>query len=322
MTIYINDKPYKDGSIFRVAIDPEFKMLSSMDSPGRREILKLPVGLLQHGMTIISGNTEDRIKKIHIDSEDKRPSFYYMHIYKTSGLSINTQMTKRFVNSHVYNNYIGLIDDQQILNSKLISGHLASYPIDLFKENNLPLHSFTIIRNPVDRVISHYFYENNIRNNGAPPNPEDMYNFVHNNKEILTDLQTKNITSSIDSDFSNKSSNSFLSGDISLLEFLKIFGETSRFLEQKTNEDKWADHLEKFSLIGTIDNRDKFINSLQHLFDKELYNGTSFENIYINKSITTTSDFKKTLPKDLIDFISNINKNDFDLYDMLLSRGL
>jgi hypothetical protein len=323
MTIYINDKEYKDGTFFRIAVESEFRALSLGDSLNdRRQIISSPVGFLQHGMILLSEGKEERIEKIYVKPRDTRAQFYFMHIYKTSGLSINTEIRKRFAMQNVYNNFIGLVDDEQMINSSLITGHFASYPIDLFKQNNLKLHSFTIIRNPIDRVISHYLYENKIKNPGTTPSVENMYRFININTSVIKDLQSKNITSSMDTGMSNYVSRSLLSGKTDLGNVFSTFGANSRFIEKDTKEDQWQDHIDKFSLIGTMDNRDLFMRKLDSLLQSELYTGPAFENSHVNKNLVSTNEFKKSLPKDLIDLIISLNQNDLALYDMLLSKGM
>lgn len=322
LTIFINKKEFPDGTFFRVAVEPEFKALSSMNTNNnRREILNIPVNMIQHGQILIHDGQEERVKSIFVRPQDTRTQFYFMHIYKTSGLSIKLNLLKRFANVNVYNNYIGLVDDDQMLNAKLVMGHFASYPVDLFKEHNIKLNTVTIVRDPVDRVISHYLYENRTKQEDWKESIEDFFNFLENNNNIK-DLQTKNITSSLDKNSANNNAFNLFSTRNTLTHAFNNLGDTSRFLSNDTFEDKWEEHLGKFCLIGTMNNRDKFLNNMESLLNSENYIGPNFEEIYVNKNLISTSDFKKKLPSDLIDKIKELNQNDIALHEFLLKRGL
>lgn len=323
MAIIVNNKEYPHGHMFRVAIDPEFKMLSSSaTSLDRREIHFMTVAQIQHGMTIIDGKNEERVQSIYVTPAETRRQFYFMHIYKTSGLSLNREILNRFSNKQVYSNFVGLVDDKQLLSSSLITGHFASYPIDLFKNNNRPLNSFTIVRDPIDRSISHYLYESKIYDPNSEPSIDGFHSFISDNYQIMKDIQTKNITSSMNTDLSNYVYRAMLSGKYGLQDVFKSLGTTSRFLAAETNESEWRSHVDKFSLIGTVHNRSKFINSLMNMLDDEGYPGKLEAGVFINKNFSSTEKFRSILPASTINTLCELNKNDIELYESLLSRGL
>jgi hypothetical protein len=323
MSIFINEKEFQDNHIFRVAIEPEFKMLSSIaKNVNKREIHMLSVNQIQHGMILIHNGSEERIKTIYVFPQEQRRQFYFMHIYKTSGLSINREILDRFRHKQVYSNFVGLVDDSQMLTSSLITGHFASYPIDLFFKHGVQLDSFTLVRDPIDRCISHYLYEHKLSNPESSPSVDGFINFIESNIDTISNLQSKNITSTMDKDLGNYVYRSLDSGKLKLIDAFESLGNTSRFLSKHTNESKWANNIGKFRLIGTMQNRDSFISKLFGILDSEGYPGSPPVNAFINKNFDSTEDFKKTLPDSLISKLKDINEHDINLYDNLMSRGL
>lgn len=323
MSIIINGKQYKDNTRFRIAIDPEFKAMSGIDKNlDKRDICSLSVNYLQHGYTLISDGKEERIESIFVEPTDTRTPFYHMHIYKTSGLSTKMDIIDMFFNKQVYANFIGLIDEEQMLTSSFITGHFASLPIDLFKKYHKKLNSFTIVRDPIERSVSHYLYESRLSQMESNYSIDGLISFIENNIDIMTDLQTKNITSTIDAIGANHNAQQIINEDISLHNSFLQLGSTSRFLNNNTYEDKWMKHIEKFSLIGTVEEKPKFSKALIDMLQKEGYHQGRYLEYNINKNFISTNDFVKKIPKDIIDRIKDINTNDMAMYDYIKSVGV
>jgi hypothetical protein len=321
MSVIINGKDYGDIKELRVGFQPEFSFLSSRNVTDRTQIFNLPINQIQHGMIIFDRGREELIDSIYVTPEDPRTSFYHLHVYKTSGLSLRSNVSAMFNGLQCYTNFIGLYDKEQILSSKLISGHFFRKPIEEFKLANKKLHSFTLIRNPIDRMISHYVYESHLYKN--PTVSLDGFNeFLYSDERSIKNLQSKNITSSMDTSGSNRVARALINGDETLEMNFRSLGLTDRHISSHTNEHKWIDYISDFSIIGTMDNREKFMSSLYNLLISEGYGGSFGPEQFVNKSSTIAKDFKKTLTKDMIDRLYFLNKYDFELYDYLLSRGL
>jgi hypothetical protein len=310
ITILINNKEYPDGTIFRVGVAGEFKLLSGVEKGSeKREITNLPVGFLQPGMTLINGKEEELIKYIVVEPEEKRTPFYHMHIYKTSGLSIQMDLMEYFDNLQVYRNFIGFLDNKIMLSSSFVSGHFASYPIDLYLKHNKKYHAFTLLRDPIERCVSHYLYENRIHHREeSDPDLDSFEEFIELNKEILKDLQSKNVTSSMDLKLAKRISMSALNQSMSIGEAFEALGDTSRFISPITYEDEWESHIDKFSLIGTIENRDKFREKLHSLIQSEGYRPRTINNNYVNKNYYSTSNFTKSLPQMILLCMNFLNQ--------------
>lgn len=331
MSVYINDIEFPDDHLFDVVIDPIFLSLSSEKNVDSDKPIytKMLVQWIQHGMKIALNGEEVFVKKILIDNQSEKAPFYFMHIYKTSGLSLREELMKYFRNEQVYTNYIGHIDDNELLMSKLISGHFASYPTELYQSYDKKLHTVSIFRDPVDRTISHFLYENNLRTkeareNKSIPGVEDIEEFLADpiNFSIMKDLQTKNLTSTMDTELSNQTAQSLFSGESNIHHSIMKLGATSRFISQQTDESNWRKHLQKLSLYGTVNNRDKFLKDLHELLKDEGYESGSIRNIVVNRNPNSTEVFKKSLPERIINHIKDSNQNDMALHEHLLSKGL
>lgn len=331
MSVYINDIEFSDNHLFDVVIDPIFLSLSSEQNVDTTKPIykKMLVQWIQHGMKICLNGEEVFVKKIFLDKQSEKTPFYFMHIYKTSGLSLKEELMKYFINEQVYTNYIGHMDDNELLNSKLISGHFASYPTDLYQSFDKKLHTVSIFRDPVDRTISHFLYENNLRTvearkNKSLPSVEDFEKFFADptSFSIMKDLQTKNLTSTMNTELSNQTAQALFNGRSDIHHSIIKLGATSRFISEQTDESNWRKHLQKLSLYGTVNNRDKFLKNLHELLKEEQYESGSIRNILINKNLHSTEMFKKLLPGSIIERIKDSNQNDMALHEHLLSKGL
>lgn len=331
MSVYINDIEFPNDHLFDVVIDPIFLSLSSEKNVDSDKPIytKMMVQWIQHGMKIALNGEEIFVKKILLDNQSEKAPFYFMHIYKTSGLSLREELMKYFRNEQVYTNYIGHIDDNELLMSKLISGHFASYPTELYQSYDKKLHTVSIFRDPVDRTISHFLYENNLRTreareNKSIPSVEDIEEFLADpvNFSIMKDLQTKNLTSTMDTEISNQTAQSLFSGESNIHHSIMKLGATSRFISQQTDESNWRKHLQKLSLYGTVNNRDRFLKDLHGLLKDEGYESGSIRNIVVNRNPNSTEVFKKSLPERIINHIKDSNQNDMALHEHLLSKGL
>jgi hypothetical protein len=321
MSVIINGKDYGDIKEIRVGIRPEFSFLSSRALSDRTRILNVPIDQIQHGMMIFNRGKEEIIDSIYVTPEDTRTSFYHLHIYKTSGLSLRSNISSMFAGLQCYTNFIGLYDEKQVLSSKLISGHFFRKPIEDFKLANKKLHSFTLVRNPIDRMISHYVYERHLYRD-ATVSLDGFNEFLYSEQRSIENLQSKNITSSMDTEASNIVAKALINGEDSLEMNFRILGKTNRHISNHTNEHRWMEYMPDFSLIGTMDNRDRFMSNLNDLLKSENYKGSFGPEQFVNKSKTIAADFKKTLTKDIIDRIYNLNEYDFQLYDHLISKEL
>ena len=327
MSIIINNNIFPENTIFKIAIEPEFFNLENVTLKTKsRHIRMLPISNIQIGMTLINNGKEEIIKEIYSDIKNNEESFYFMHLNKTSGISLNNELYHFFHNKIIYSNNIGLIDNSQILGSSLITGHFGNYPIHLFKDKSKMLNSFTILRNPIDRVISHFLYYLDVGNIMSENNSvkrltiEELESFIYLCPNASSNHQTKYITSPIDSSVSNKSANSFLNKEKSLYDCISDSKNSVQFMSNSNKEAFWKNGIDNFFLIGTMENRENFTIKLFDFLNKKGYTGNPkkyFSNI--GKKNNHITEFIKSVPDSILNKIVEINNHDIEMYEYVKS---
>ena len=327
MSIIINNNVFPENTIFKIAIEPEFFNLGNVDLKTKtRHIQMLPISNIQIGMTLINNGKEEIIKEIYTDSKNNLESFYFMHLNKTSGISLNYELFHFFKNKIVYSNNIGFVDNNQMLGSDLITGHFGTHPIEIYRNANKKLNSFTILRNPVDRVISHFLYyfdvENMIskNNSGKQLTIEELESFIHLYPNASSNHQTKYITSPIDYISSNKSANSFLNKEKTLYDCIVDSKNSIQFMSISNKEKFWKESIDNFFVIGTMENRDLFTRKLFNFLNKKGYQGDPikyFSNT--GKNDNSVVEFKKNIPNSILNKIIELNTYDIEMYEYVKS---
>jgi hypothetical protein len=319
---FVNNVQYSDDFLFEILEtinnDPATSGLYD-----KNNIALLPFYDLEHGMRL-KDNTI--IKKISTDNKVNSKSFYFMHIPKNSGLSLQQELKQNFKGHQTFINQISYINDEDMLRSKLISGHFASYPFSLYKKNNLNLSGVTMLRDPVDRCISYFMHTYNIFNimlNRKPDFPTqksfDRFLSEPSNLDFITNFQCRSMTSSINFEDSNKWSTDYLSNKINKFSLFAKGSATSHFIENNNNGSLWKEKLNNFAIIGTTENRTLFLDRLSKILQKSNYNG-NFLNIKKNKSLYNTGDIKKMLSQNQMKQIIDLNNYDFEMYDFLMTN--
>jgi len=321
MSIIINNNIFPENTIFKIAIEPEFFNIENVKLQTKnRYIRMLPISNVQVGMTLINNGKEEIIKEIYTDIKNNKESFYFMHLNKTSGVSLNNELYHFFHNKIIYNNNIGLIDKNQILGSSLITGHFGNYPINIYKDASKTLNSFTILRNPIDRVISHFLHYMNISNSIKNLTIEELESFIYLCPNASSNHQSKYITSPIDHIASNKSANDFLNKEKSLRDCLLDSKNSIQFMSNTNKEAFWKDSINNFFLIGTMENRENFTAKLFDFLNKKGYSGEPkkyFSNIGEKNNYIT--EFIKSIPDSILNKIVEINNHDIEMYEYVKS---
>lgn len=92
---------------------------------------------------------------------------YFLHLAKTGGRSLEDFLKKHFTSQEtiridVEHGYPENIPSYVFNNYRLYSGHLGYHFVNLFPQNRKPFW-ITMLRNPVERVVSHYYFFRNMQ---------------------------------------------------------------------------------------------------------------------------------------------------------------
>lgn len=322
MANFVNNIEYSPDHVFEViSIANEGTHTSGFAH--KSDVAKLQFKDLEHGMTL---KDKTIIKKITKDNFSNKQPFYFLHMAKTSGISLQEELKDVFKEEQMFINTAQYLNDDDMLNSKLISGHFAMYPIDLFKKNNKDIHAITMIRNPVDRAISFFIFRFKIHNFFLGRKTEmptvrdfDLFLYEMKNLDFINNFQSRSMTSTLNVAALNAISNKYINGSIDRYQLTgEMFGNC-HFLERSSNGSLWKHDLHKFDIIGTVDHRDIFLNKLTNLLEKNKYS-SSFKNIKKNISEFEVEEIKKVLTKSQINKVIELNNYDFELYDFLMTK--
>ena len=92
------------------------------------------------------------------------------------------------------------------------------------------------------------------------------------------------------------------------------------FLNYKFYLDNWEEMLSEMSLVGTVENRDKFLYNLSVMLKEDGY-PSYMENKIWNKTFIDVNYFKSNLSKNDIEKIQNDNIYDNEIYQYLKVRN-
>lgn len=98
-------------------------------------------------------------------TEERRETVIGLHIPKTGGMTLRTFVVPNFQSDHFFEiaggryverlEELRLLDDAKKASLRLVLGHL---PYGVHEWLPRPCRYFTMLRDPVDRVLSHYYY--------------------------------------------------------------------------------------------------------------------------------------------------------------------
>jgi hypothetical protein len=90
----------------------------------------------------------------------------FIHVPKTGGAALNGALANRFAQSDCLELYFGPERDlSDVDRFRYVSGHFDASFIDRFRERPFVL---TVLRDPIDRALSHYAYTRSFRRTPTP----------------------------------------------------------------------------------------------------------------------------------------------------------
>ncbi|MGM0876129.1 MAG: sulfotransferase family 2 domain-containing protein [Bacillota bacterium] len=216
--------------------------------------------------------------------EDKLKLLIFMHISKTGGTTMNSIIQRqyhpsetkfKFFNTSLFEEYIRTTPAKQLAKLKCTGGHVEFRRIPIER----PYTYFTMLRDPVDRVISLYYYIKT---------PKDLNHLYNKTK----DMSLEDFIESKDAKLLLRTSNEqtrFVSGQIDGLE--------------KAKENL----LTEFIAFGLTE---RFDESLLLMSRKLGWRNMKYD----KKNVTKSRPRKKEIPIDLIKKIEKYNQLDLELY--------
>jgi hypothetical protein len=260
-----------------------------------------PAWIVQPGFFLKGGELVYRI-----EWEDNVPekSFYFLHIPKTSGMSVKEVLLHTYKDHRIYSNFLQYLDDKEMLKCDFISGHFALYPIELFKKHEKKLFTYTILRNPTDRYISNYLYKN------ENPSLEKLEEHMFDNRN--DNMQYKYLTCTLNMSDLKRFYDKLASKEITFDQYKEFSLSYNDLIQVYSNIDS---ALSNIDYIETIDNQNDLSN-LNNFLEKNINISLSTKiKGYQNTGSEKNNEFKKTIPDSFRKLITEKQNLDYELYE-------
>jgi len=221
----------------------------------------------------------------------------FLHIPKTAGSTFHMILNKRYSKSDIYNIFGARYSDDEVkkfialensekADIRLLKGHM---PFGLHNYMPSKCSYITILRDPVERVISQYYY---IKKNKHNP----FHDQVENKSMSLQDFVTSGLSNGM-----NNTQCRFISGDFDKYPYGQCTDDL--YIEVVNNINNF------FVWIGITDRFDESVLVLSHLL------GWSSPPYYIRENVSKIRKSVNKLDKDTIDIIKEYNIFDIKLYE-------
>jgi hypothetical protein len=231
----------------------------------------------------------------------KEGTVIFIHIPKTAGTTMNQIIERQYKPNAIFTinskrmkssiDRLKRLDRVSKSKIKLLRGHMSFGLHEFFFK---PCTYITILRDPIDRIISHYYF---VLNN---PN-HYLHNQVKSRNMSLKDYVSSGISTELDN-AQTRSLSGYLSGSQNVDGDIG-FGECSAEMLNKAKDNL----KEYFSVIGLVDKFDETLIQLQKVFDWKL--------LFYNKMrVSKKRPASQELSKDVLRSIEKYNELDIDLY--------
>ncbi|MEH7237273.1 sulfotransferase family 2 domain-containing protein [Bacillus sp. JJ1562] len=209
-------------------------------------------------------------------TKNETPLLIFMHIQKTAGSTLRSILNKEFGKENTwFGRTLDELPKDRIDELKCVGGH---FEYGIHENFTRPYTYLTMLREPVDRVLSYYYF---LKNNPARSKYDEVINmdldmFLQNYKKQTSNYQTKRIAG----------------GEINL---------------EKAKQNLISD----FSFIGLTE---RFDESLELM--KKVYGLPNFK-YKKSRNITQNRPSKQETPKSVIKMIEEHNELDIKLYQFV-----
>ncbi|MUL39304.1 sulfotransferase family 2 domain-containing protein [Gloeocapsopsis dulcis] len=228
------------------------------------------------------------------DSNQEK-SIIFLHIPKASGSTLHNIIERQYSSKVIYSiDGLNVIDstnkfknlpEEQRQRIKVLKGHMS---FGLHEYLPQPSTYITMLRDPVDRVISHYYYV--IRN------PQHrLHKQVKDNKITLQEYVSNGITTEVN----NSQTRILAAVNKSKVGFDEITGKALEKAKQNLETH--------FSVIGITEKFDETLILLKKIFDWK----TPF---YVRENVTKNRQPKENIPQETLEIIQRYNQLDIQLY--------
>jgi hypothetical protein len=260
-------------------------------------------------------------------------SLYFLHIPKTMGLfvqeSITPILSKNNIPFYTNNQQPHDVDFTQ---NAFIGCHIGRYPIE-----NVPgIDVAVMVRNPVDRSVSHFNYIHDImlserKEYSSISNYIDrlkFYLFEDPNFINQRNIQSRFICNSPDSRIFNTEEYYLNEISINNNERTKQGGFTWFISNDKTSLDFAKSQIDSFKIVNTSEDLNLFMLKINNWFNENYNLSIPYDtSVVINESIVSfdgndykTSDLISMLSNDEINQIVNNNTLDNEIYKYIVSK--
>ncbi|MDJ0633601.1 MAG: sulfotransferase family 2 domain-containing protein [Xenococcaceae cyanobacterium MO_188.B29] len=230
-----------------------------------------------------------------IKSLQPKPSVIFLHIPKTAGTTLNQILLRQYKSENIFqingDRVFSSIEEFKHLTEenrkkiRLLNGHMY---FGLHEFLPQPSTYITLLRNPIKRVISHYYYV--LRE----PN-----HYLHK--------RVKNANMSLHDYVSSDISKELINGQTRLIAGLdgQDIDNEQKSLQALTKAKQ--NLTDNFSVVGLTEKFDETLIVLQKMFD--------WKNIfYVKNNINTKKNVYANIPKNTISIIKDRNSIDIELY--------
>ncbi len=255
-------------------------------------------------------------------------TLYHLHIPKTGGSYIENNLYQSGIKNILVNNdpikiYTGTdnlnfdyIDPYHIKTSSFVHGHFGIGPMLIMPE----IKPFTTIRNPLNRVISHFAMSYFPIKNSLIMDTFDSWVFDDSKDMMIkNNLQSMFLTNEMSKEFID--SNKDIKGSFEKEDMRTYWNSGFGINNIQPNIDKVRQILSKMIILEKTENMDIFMDKLYDYINKEfncslLY--MKFPEPKIDRHSSGLSSFiRKNITKDQENKIKEMNELDFEIWNSI-----